>query len=45
LKKPPRKLFVVHGEPESARHFADYIGQKMGWQVAVPAYQDRITLN
>lgn len=45
LKKPPRKLFVVHGESESARHFADYIGQKMGWEVAVPAYQDQITLD
>jgi metallo-beta-lactamase family protein len=45
LKRPPKKLFVVHGEPESARHFADYIGQKMGWQVAVPAYQDRIILD
>jgi metallo-beta-lactamase family protein len=45
LKKPPRKLFVVHGEAESAQHFADFIGQKTGWQVVVPAYQDEVVLD
>lgn len=45
LKKPPRKLFVVHGEPESAEHFADFIRQKTGWDVTVPAYQDEIILD
>jgi metallo-beta-lactamase family protein len=45
LKKPPRRVFVVHGEPESAEHFADYIRQKTGWQVTVPAYQDEVVLD
>jgi len=45
LKKPPRKVFVVHGESKSARHFGDYISKETGWQVAVPAYQDEIILN
>jgi len=45
LKKPPRRLFVVHGEPQSAQHFADYVGQKTGWKVSVPAYQEEITLD
>ena len=45
LKKPPRKLFVVHGESESARQFGDYISRKTGWQVAVPAYQDEVILD
>jgi len=45
LKRPPRKLFVVHGESESARHFGDYISQKTGWHVTVPAYQDEIVLD
>jgi metallo-beta-lactamase family protein len=45
LKKPPRKLFVVHGESESANHFGDYIREKTGWQVAVPAYQDEVVLD
>ncbi|MHC4508057.1 MAG: MBL fold metallo-hydrolase RNA specificity domain-containing protein [Planctomycetota bacterium] len=45
LKRPPRKLFVVHGEAESARHFGDFISEKTGWQVAVPAYQDEVVLD
>jgi len=45
LKKPPRQVFVVHGEPESTEHFADYIRQKTGWQVTAPAYQDEIVLD
>jgi metallo-beta-lactamase family protein len=45
LKRPPKKLFVVHGESDSAHHFADYISQKTGWQVAVPAYQHEVVLD
>jgi metallo-beta-lactamase family protein len=45
LTKQPKKLFVVHGESESAFHFAAYIGQKTGWQTMVPAYLDEVTLN
>jgi metallo-beta-lactamase family protein len=45
LKKPPQKVFVVHGESESANKFADYIREKTGWQVAVPAYQDEAVLD
>jgi metallo-beta-lactamase family protein len=45
LKKPPRKLFVVHGEAESANKFGDYIREKTGWQVTVPAYQDEVVLD
>jgi metallo-beta-lactamase family protein len=45
LKRPPRRLFVVHGEPDSARHFGDYVRAKTGWEVTVPAYQDQIVLD
>jgi metallo-beta-lactamase family protein len=45
LKKPPRKLFVVHGEAESANKFSDYIREKTGWEVTVPAYQDEVVLD
>jgi len=45
LKKPPRKLFVVHGEAESANKFGEYIREKTGWQVVVPAYQDEVVLD
>jgi metallo-beta-lactamase family protein len=45
LNNPPRKIFVVHGESKSAQQFGDFLREKTGWQVAVPAYQDEIILN
>jgi metallo-beta-lactamase family protein len=45
LKKPPRKVFIVHGETKSAHAFGEYIREKTGWQVVVPAYQDEIVLD
>jgi len=45
LKRPPRKLFVVHGESESANAFGEYIREKTGWDVIVPAYQDEAVLD
>ena len=45
LKKPPKRLFVVHGELESARSFGDYVRQETGWEVTIPAYQDKVVLD
>lgn len=45
LKKPPKKVFIVHGESESACEFGDYLREKTGWPVAVPAYQDEVVLD
>jgi len=45
LKKPPRKLFIVHGESESALSFGDYVREKTGWEVVVPEYQDEVVLD
>ena len=45
LKKAPKGVFVVHGEAESAKAFGDYVREKTGWKVTVPAYQDEIVLD
>ncbi|MHC4658023.1 MAG: MBL fold metallo-hydrolase RNA specificity domain-containing protein [Planctomycetota bacterium] len=45
LKKPPKKLFVVHGESENASSFGDYVREKTGWKVAIPAYQQEVVLD
>ncbi len=45
LKKPPRHVFVVHGEESSARSFADFVTEKTGWQTSVPEYGDEVTLD
>jgi metallo-beta-lactamase family protein len=44
LKQPPKKLFIVHGEAESAQHFADYIQEKTGWPVCIPEYKQEVIL-
>lgn len=44
LETPPRGVFVVHGEAESASKFGEYLKQQTGWNVSVPAYQDEVIL-
>ncbi len=44
LEVPPRKVFVVHGEPQSARSFVNYIRKQTGWDVSAPAYTDEFIL-
>jgi len=45
LKNHPKKIFVVHGEAESAKSFGDYIHEKTGWEVCVPEYKDEVILD
>lgn len=45
LQKPPRHVFVTHGEPNVARHFANLLTEKKGWKTSVPSYQDEVTLD
>jgi metallo-beta-lactamase family protein len=45
LPKPPRKLFVIHGEAESAQSFGRYVHEKTGWDVAVPDYREEVILD
>ncbi len=45
LPKPPRKLFVVHGEAESAQRFGQYVREKTGWEVVVPDYREEVILS
>jgi metallo-beta-lactamase family protein len=45
LQKPPRRLFVVHGEAASAESFAAYIHAKTGWDAVVPAFRQEVLLD
>ncbi|MCE5326401.1 MAG: MBL fold metallo-hydrolase [Planctomycetaceae bacterium] len=45
LAKPPRQIFVVHGEAQTAVKFAEFIHQKTGWPATAPNYQDRVVLS
>jgi metallo-beta-lactamase family protein len=42
--RPPRHVFVVHGEPGPARALAERIEWELAWPVSVPAYRDRVVL-
>lgn len=46
FRKPPRRTFVVHGEAETARVFADCIHHELLWQgVALPVAGESWQLN
>ena len=38
LKRAPRRVFVVHGEPEAARDFGEFLREKTDWDISVPEY-------
>jgi metallo-beta-lactamase family protein len=44
LQKPPRRVFVTHGELEASTAFAQHVGEHFGWPAAVPAYQETALL-
>lgn len=44
FRTKPSRLFVTHGEEESAFAFAETVREKMGWDVLVPDYQEKVTL-
>jgi metallo-beta-lactamase family protein len=44
LKVPPRRIFVVHGEADSAKTFGDFVRKTTGWDVVVPAFGDEAIL-
>jgi len=43
--RPPRRVFVVHGEPGPAQALARRIGTDLRWDAVVPAYRDRVELS
>ncbi|MFH1418032.1 MAG: MBL fold metallo-hydrolase [Planctomycetota bacterium] len=45
LKQPPRRVFLTHGEEESAETLAGLIRSKLGFEVEVPNYQDEVLLD
>jgi len=40
----PRRVFVVHGEYESAQQFGKFLRNKTGWNVSVPEYGAEVLL-
>jgi metallo-beta-lactamase family protein len=44
LKRAPRQVFVVHGEPEATRQFSELLRDKTGWDISVPKYEEEVIL-
>jgi len=40
FRKPPRKVFITHGEPEAASSLKFKIEEHLGWNVEIPDYLD-----
>ncbi|GLQ04799.1 MBL fold metallo-hydrolase RNA specificity domain-containing protein [Sneathiella chinensis] len=38
FREPPRKVFIVHGEPEAALGMQSHIQEKFGWETVIPEY-------
>jgi metallo-beta-lactamase family protein len=45
FKKPPRKTYVVHGEPASASAMAEILRERLKWNVEVARYQQKVQLD
>jgi metallo-beta-lactamase family protein len=45
LRTPPRRVFVNHGEAETARSFGSFLCERTGWDVAVPDYKNEYVLD
>jgi metallo-beta-lactamase family protein len=44
FKRPPRRTFLVHGEPAALEALRAAITQKRGWDAYIPDYQERVEL-
>ena len=40
IKVPPKKTFIVHGEPQSQDAFRRHLKDQLGWQAGIPVYGD-----
>ncbi len=45
LRKPPRRIFVTHGEPNASQHLANLVRSSSGWETVIPSYKDQVLLN
>jgi metallo-beta-lactamase family protein len=45
FKKPPKKTFIVHGEPKSSLAMQDHIREQLGWETFIPQQGDIVQIN
>jgi len=45
FNRPPRAVFLVHGEPAASAALADSIQKKLGWKTVIPEYLQTVVLD
>ena len=45
FKRPPKRIFLVHGEPESEQAFSSFLKEKASFNVTVPEYNEQVVLD
>jgi metallo-beta-lactamase family protein len=45
FKKPPKKTFVIHGEPAASAALAALVSERLKWPTEIPRYSERIVLS
>lgn len=45
FERPPRTVFLIHGEKEVIQHFAGEISEQTGWPVEIPEYLSEYRLD
>jgi len=45
FRAQPKQLFVVHGEKKATELFAGVVQENHHWNVSIPQYLDKVTLN
>ncbi len=43
--RPPRRLFLTHGEPQAAESLAATLRARAGWPISIPSYEERVQLS
>jgi metallo-beta-lactamase family protein len=43
FRKPPRRVFIVHGEPDASEALRERIRRELGWEAIAPR-QDQVCL-
>jgi metallo-beta-lactamase family protein len=45
LRKPPRRVFITHGESSASQQLASLVRSANGWKIVVPSYRDQVFLD
>ena len=45
FQRPPRRVFITHGEPEASESLAEEVRDQFGWDVHVPEYRETVQLD